>query len=204
MLHTTVQFGTTLNPKRKYSFIVCPVILLIGLLPFCKKANKLTQLESEYVNILNSFNQWKMEQIREGVFLVGDSCNFEVVSRDGSVGSIMGIPFDLDISYTDINQDGKVDGLVLFRPNQCDGGNALMNIQIKLLILSSPNKYIVDDKFMNVFESQNGKGWFILDNATEGTIYGTYYEYTETDGRCCPSIRRKISIYFSSKKLEFE
>jgi len=189
---------------QKQLFQIALVLLLIGILPYCKRANKLTQLESEYVSILSSFNLWKIEQIKSGIFLVSDSCNSNVVSRGNFVGPNMGIPLDLDISYTDINQDGKLDGLILFRPDQCDGGNALINSQVKLLVLSSTYKYIIDDKFMNLFESQYGKGWFILDNATEGTIYGTYFEYTQSDGRCCPSIRRKISIDFRSRKLEFE
>jgi hypothetical protein len=115
----------------------------------------------------------------------------------------MGIPDDIDIFFTDINNDDKLDALVTFRPTQCDGGNALMNAQIRVLVLSSGTSYVTDDKLVDKIESHLKKGWLNIESASSGTFLGTYYEYKDSDGRCCPSIKRPIEIDYKTKKLTF-
>ena len=161
------------------------------------------QAKSEYAPILNKFEQWKAIQYKKGTYETEKRCNMDTVTKDDYKGAGIGIPKDIDISFTDINNDGKLDAIVTFHPDQCDGGNALMNAQTRVLILSNGTTYVTDDTFIDKIESRYKKGWLNIDNATEGTFFGTYYEYKDTDGRCCPSVRRPIQIDYKTKKMTF-
>jgi hypothetical protein len=77
----------------------------------------------------------------------------------------MGIPTDIHISFTNINNDNKLDALITFNPTQCDGGNALMNAQIRVLIMSNAAGYVTDDSYIDKIESQFKKGWVIIEGA---------------------------------------
>ncbi len=178
--------------------IITCILILLGL------SNKLAaQSKSEYLQIINKFEQWKSIQFKKGIYATEKKCNLGTVTKDSYTGPTMGIPNDVDISFTDINNDNKLDAIVMFNPSQCDGGNALMNAQIRILILSNGMTYIADDTYIDKIESRFKKGWFSIKKASYGTFFGTYYEYKETDGRCCPSIRRPFIIDYKTKKMEF-
>ena len=159
------------------------------------------QGKSEYAQIINKFEQWKVIQYKKGTYETKKRCNMDTVSKEGYNGPGVGIPKDMDISFTDINNDGKLDAIVTFHLDQCDGGNALMNAQIRVLILSNGITYVTDDTFIDKIESRFKKGWLNIESATEGTFFGMYYEYKDTDGRCCPSVRRPIQIDYKTRKL---
>jgi hypothetical protein len=163
----------------------------------------LAQSKNEYILILNKFEQWKSMQFKKGVYATENKCNPDTVIKKGYHGPTIGIPNDIDISFTDINNDNKLDAIITFNPDQCDGGNALMNAQIRVLILSSKAAYTTDDTYIDKIESGLKKGWLNIEKATYGTFFGTYYEYKEADGRCCPSIRRPFTIDYKTNKLEF-
>lgn len=155
------------------------------------------------MQILTRFEQWKSAQLKKGTYATEKNCNLDTVTKEGYNGPTMGIPSDIDVAFTDINNDNKLDAIVTFNPDQCDGGNALMNAQIRVLILSSGVSYVTDDAYIDKIESRLKKGWLSIEKASYGTFFGTYYEYKETDGRCCPSIRRSFTIDYKTKKLEF-
>jgi hypothetical protein len=178
--------------------IIPGILFLLGL-----SYNLTAQSKNEYVQILNKFEQWKYTQYKNGVYAAEKNCNLDIVSKDGYKGPTMGIPKDTDISFTDINNDNKLDAIVTFNPYQCDGGNALMNAQIRVLILSNNVGYITDATYIDKIETRLKKGWFHIERASYGTLFGTYYEYKEIDGSCCPSIRRPFTIDYKTKKLEF-
>ena len=114
-----------------------------------------------------------------------------------------GIPKDISIHFSDINGDNKLDALITFNPVQCDGGNAMMNAQSSVLVLSKGPVWITDDKYIENIESKKD-GWLSVNGVVGGTIFGTYYEYKEDDGRCCPSIKKQFSIDYKTKKLDLE
>jgi hypothetical protein len=179
---------------------------ILGLLFFlfaCLVIKVNGQSRSAYTQIINKFEQWKDAQYKKGNYETEKRCNLDTVSKEGYKGSGMGIPKDINISFTDINLDNKLDAIVTFSPDQCDGGNALMNAQIRVLILSKGATYVTDDTYIDKIESQFKKGWLNIESATYGTFFGTYYEYKDSDGRCCPSIRRPIQIVYKTKKLTF-
>jgi hypothetical protein len=164
----------------------------------------LSQTKSEYFKIITKFEQWKSYQYKADKFATENNCMPDTVSKDGYKGPDMGIPKNIDISFTDINNDNKIDALITFHPDQCDGGNALMNAQIQILILSKDSSYFIDDKYISKIERQFKKGRLNIERASYGAIYGTYYEYKSNDGRCCPSIHRTFAIDYSTKKLTFD
>lgn len=153
--------------------------------------------------IKTKFEQWKLDQYKTGTYVSDKNCNIDFVSKDGYVGSEMGISKDVDYFFTDLNNDKKIDAVITFYPVQCDGGNALMNLQIKLLILSVGNNYIVDDLLIKDIDKQFENGWLVVTKATNGFVYGTYFEYKENDGRCCPSVKKPFKIDYKLRKLYF-
>ena len=156
-----------------------------------------------YTQIMTRFEQWKTAQYKSGQYATEKNCNPATVLKEGYAGPEMGIPKDLHVSFTDINGDGKMDGLVLFGPVQCDGGNASMNAQVSVLILSGGTGYSADDSFIDKIETGLGSGWLRIESALDGIIYGTFHDYTDEDPRCCPSISRAFMINFKTKKLEY-
>ena len=157
--------------------------------------------QSDYSRIIGRFEQWKKEQYKNGAYETENRCNLDSVSKIDYKGPDVGIPKDLNIYFTDINNDSRLDALVAFHPDQCDHGNALMNAQVRLLILSHGENYTVDQSFIDKIEKDIKKGWLNIESVTDGTFYGTYYQYKENDGRCCPSIKRPIQIDYKSGKL---
>ena len=162
------------------------------------------QSKSEYVQIVNKFEQWKNDQYKKGNYATEKNCNADTVLKDGYKGPGMGIPTDIHVSFTDINSDNKLDAIITFNPDQCDGGNALMNAQIRILVLSGSKGYTADDSYIDKIERQLKKGWLNIEGAFGGHFYGTYYEYRDSDGRCCPSIKKQFSIDYKTKKLTFD
>jgi hypothetical protein len=162
------------------------------------------QSKSEYTQIVNKFEEWKKDRYKKGIYATERNCDPDTVLKAGYKGPEMGIPIDIHISFTNINDDNKLDAIITFNPVQCDGGNALMNAQIRVLILSNSADYAADDSYIDKIESQLKKGWIIIDGALYGSFYGTYYEYKDSDGRCCPSIKKPFSIDYKTKKLTFD
>jgi hypothetical protein len=189
--------ATTITMHKLISKAIFVILIVLVSFQSC------THSKSEYNAIMLQFEHWKADQYLEGIYATEDDCSFDSVSKEDYKGPTMGIPDDLDISYTDINGDSKLDAIIVFNPVQCDGGNALMNVQIRVLVLSGKAFYTVDDVYFKKIESRLDKGWLIIDKAVEGSFYGTYFEYRESDGRCCPSIRRPVLIEYKTQKLEF-
>lgn len=161
------------------------------------------QSTAEYTQIVTRYEQWKAAQYKAGAYATPGNCKMEVVTKDGYKGPVSGIPKDISVYYSDINGDGRLDGLITFNPVQCDGGNAMMNAQSRLLILSKGAAWTTDDKYIDNIEGKKD-GWFSVNGVSGGTIYGTYYEYAADDGRCCPSIKKPFTIDYKTKKLDIE
>ena len=183
--------------NRKFKLIFLFIFLAASLISFA-------QSKSEYVQIVNKFEQWKNDQYKKGNYATEKNCNTDTILKDGYKGPGMGIPADIHVSFTDINSDNKLDAMITFTPDQCDGGNALMNVQIRVLVLSNVKGYNTDDSYIDKIETQLKKGWLIVEGAQYGSFYGTYYEYKDLDGRCCPSIKKSFSIDYKTKKLTFD
>jgi hypothetical protein len=137
-------------------------------------------------------------KLKRGEFFADDSCNMgyykscDSLGYEGEFG--LGIPNDsLEMSqifYSRINDDDKLDALMLFYPIQCDGGNASMFVQYKLLILSDKNNYIVNDSLL--YKINFGDGFNILDSINGHFVYGNYFEYRKDDPYPYPSIKNLL------------
>ena len=174
---------------------------MLTVLTFCNRL--VAQKTNEYNRIINKFENWKVKQFEQGKFATDNNCIPDTVIKETYKGPDMGIAKDLDVSFTDINHDGKTDGLITFHPNQCDGGNALMNAQIRVLILSTPKGYVTDDTVINKIEQKYSTGWLMIENVSENVLYGTYYNYKKGDGHCCPSIKKKFELDYLTRQLTF-
>jgi hypothetical protein len=179
------------------------MLVFFGLLCTIPSPELAGQSTAPYIQILNRFEQWKSTQYKNGSYATEKNCNPATVLKEGYKGAWMGIPKDINISFTDINGDGKLDGLVLFNPDQCDGGNASMNAQVRVLIFSGTATYSTDDSLIDKIEAGLKSGWLNIEKAAYGTLYGTFYDYADEDPRCCPSISRAFMVDFKTKKLEF-
>ena len=154
------------------------------------------------------FRTWQANEIAEGHMWAADSCRMDWFSdHEAAEGSIpWGFPDSADIaySYADLNLDGKTDQLVTFNPSQCDGGNGSMWSQIEVLIVSSGNSYETiassgDGMFSFLGKDSTGFCWY--DSIGPNKIYGTYYNFSEDDGHCCPGTVIPVIFSYDTRKI---
>lgn len=91
------------------------------------------------------FADWQKNEIKLGHFWAIDTCNPNYFSQRDFTGTIdqeLGIPDsnEINFSFGDLNDDGKLDGLATFTPSQCDGGNASMWTQAQVFF--NPNEAV--------------------------------------------------------------
>src|SRR5262245_9066227 len=103
-------------------------LLFISIL-MTSTASAISQSKSDYSRIISKFELWKMGQIKKGNYESAQRCNPDTVLSPGYKGPDAGFPNDVNIFFAYINGDDKIVALITFQPNQCDGGNALMNAQ---------------------------------------------------------------------------
>jgi hypothetical protein len=161
------------------------------------------QTSPVYSRLLSRYEQWKAAQYKAGKYATPGNCKMDIVIKEGYTGPMAGIPEDISIHYSDINGDGIPDALITFHPVQCDGGNAMMHAQSRVLFLSKGAGWVTDDSYIDNIERKKN-GWLVVSGVKGETIFGTYYEYKDEDGRCCPSIKKQFTIDYKTKKLETE
>ena len=146
------------------------------------------QQKSKHQKIISTFENWKNKQISLG--------NYQ--DKNDELGQ--GFPDEIHVFYTDLNQDENVDAIICFNPILLEGGNALMNVQEKLMVVSKNENYELDDSTLSNLEKTLKTGWIHVSNASNGIISGDYYDYKSNDGRCCPSIHKQLEISIENKK----
>ena len=149
--------------------------------------------------IRDKFENWKKEQIKSGQFLDKQKCNPDYI-KTKEPRLFFGFPDSIDFRFADVNSDNVTDGLVTFIPDQCDGGNGYMWIQSKILILSKGDTFVTVDNFFDPLQV-HAEGAYLLDSVSTNLFFGTYYQFTEDDAHCCPSIKRQITIKFDTKEI---
>jgi hypothetical protein len=146
------------------------------------------QQKSKHQKIISTFENWKSTQISLG--------NYQ--TKNDELGQ--GFPDEIIVFYTDLNQDENVDAIICFNPILLGGGNALMNVQEKLMVVSKNENYELDDSTLSNLEKTLKTGWIHVSNASNGIISGDYYDYKSNDGQCCPSIHKQVDISLNKKK----
>ena len=149
--------------------------------------------------IRDKFENWKKEQIKSGQFLDKHKCNPDYV-KTKEPRLFFGFPDSINFKLADVNNDKVTDGLVTFIPDQCDGGNGYIWIQSKILILSEGDTFVTVDNFFDPLQVHS-EGVYLLDSVSKNLFFGTYYQFTEDDAHCCPSIKRQITIKFDTKEI---
>lgn len=161
---------------------------------------------ADTATIRQLFKTWQRQQLRAGTFWAADSCNARVIERQQPADIVLGLPSDssdYNFSYADLNADSTLDGLVTFAPHQCDGGNGSMWTQVEVLLLSGPKGYSTIDtlnvkRFFDTLVDESG--FFHLDSIAPNRLFGTYYEFGENSGHCCPSVQRPVVFDFHSRR----
>ena len=181
--------------------ILTLMLAIVILVPNDSQANQRTNVRFRK-SIISAYEDWKKQEINQGNYAAKQNCNPKSVYRSLQLNRLNGIAqigFSKEsLSFADINNDRRVDALILFKPKQCDGGNAFMNAQTALVVLSKEDKsaYTVDSEILS---NLNGvpSGWWLTFEALQsnGIIIGTAQGYSERDARCCPS----LSIAFEYK-----
>jgi hypothetical protein len=171
-------------------------------------ANLVQPAYANQLAIQNTYKEWKASQLRARNYLADSQCNLQGVIEQMKSGRSVNQGFGTaGFSYGDINRDGTEDALVTFNPWQCDGGNALMNAQTAVLILSASDgpRYFVDDtRLENIKGLPNGM-WAVFERVTSsGKITGTAYGYSDADARCCPSLKAGFTYTYPSSKLNIK
>ena len=146
------------------------------------------QQKSKHQKIISAFENWKNTQISLGNY------------REKNCELGQGFPNEIQVFYTDLNQDEIVDAIICFNPILLEGGNALMNVQEKLMVVSKNENYELDDTTLTNLERKLKSGWIHLTHANNGVISGDYYDYKSNDGQCCPSIHKQVDISLNKKK----
>jgi len=192
-----------ISAMKKYQL---SILLLFLIIAFANQRSQ-SQTTSGHKFILDLYEDWKSDQIANRTYVSLKDCTIDAVINDDN-HPLQGIPDEFVISYALINDDGVLDALVTFSPQQCDGGNAMMNAQSSVLILSEGAGYIWDDTFIDDVvrkynQSTRTWGLFWIDRASGGTLFGTYSAYKDEDPRCCPSIKRKFHLSYATKELTF-
>ncbi len=179
-------------------------IKLILLLTIVVNSSSGQTKQNQYIKILAKFEEWKNTQYQLHNYELEKNCNQDFVSKESYHGYGLGISTDIQIFYTMLNNDNIIDALVCFNPYLCSGGNAYMNSQARILIVSKGNGYIIDDKLIDNIQNKLTSGWILIENANDGDFIGEYFNYKEGDARCCPSIKKKIRINYKNKRLEYD
>lgn len=158
-------------------------------------------------NIETAFNNWVEKQIDAGEFFGADSCKPEYFVDLDTLPEFayaaLGVPSgseSIEIYEIDLGNDSLPDALILFYPDQCDGGNASRWIQYQLLAISGEDGYFIQDSYFRQFSTEKG---FIHFSKAEGEIiYGYYYEFYEDDAPCCPSVKRPLKLNLRTNLME--
>lgn len=163
-----------------------------------KQSLKNNSTITEEVNFQDIFNDWKIKSYNNGDYIKPENCNLEYVIANEDKSNL-GIPNDNEIEQfiLDYNNDGIKDCLIIFTPIQCEGGNALMYLQTAILILSDKEKnYITNDTLLTNLFTKIESGNISLTGVNNNEIIGKFFDFTEDDARCCPSIEKDVRISF--------
>jgi hypothetical protein len=211
--------------SRKQQMTRFSIVLFFWVLTgfaFCDNANRQKATSEQIDNmterkkIKELFMDWQKQEIKAKRFFPKDWCNGDSVLKyitrenlNNLVGMIYGFPSDsteYKFSFADLNNDRKLDGLVVFTPVQCDGGNGSIWTQWQVFLLSKNDNYNITDTLqVDKFASTtfDSRGFYWLHNIATNKIFGTYFEFKTNDGHCCPSIQRPVTFDFVERKLTF-
>ena len=153
--------------------------------------------------IMKQFSNWKANQLANKKYYSYADCDNmnRGISQNYPKTTEYILPDNVDASYGDINHDNKIDGLITFYPEICSGGNAAMNVEKRVLIVSNGNDYTIDDYFMDNIEKKLGDYMHLTSkiekdviavNVSEIVIYG---EDPHTKKGCINYSFKKLVYY---------
>jgi hypothetical protein len=173
--------------------------LILGFFSTINSSYSQTAPANPYTKLIVKYNEWLEKQYQLGNYVRPSKCNMN--NESASDGE--GISEDIQVYYSDMNNDSKIDAVITLSPYLCSGGNALMHSQITIIILTSGSSFYVDDKLIPNLEKNLTSGWYNINGASYGTIFGNFTDFSEDDAHCCPSLKKPFQINYITKKLEY-
>ncbi len=172
--------------------------IFLGILTVC--LSQISQAQSAYVQIADAFDFWKNEQIAAGIYVALNRCNPDSVQAPA-----LSIPDEVVMSFSDLNNDSLLDGLVVFEPVYCEGSSGKKWVQHQVLILSSPEGYRPDGTFFDAIKVANTTDRIAcyFDKLQEGLIMGTLYERSYYDAECCRSVTKPCFMFVGDTELKY-
>ncbi len=186
------------------------VAVVLGILFFtmgCSRVNPAGKDLTEQSKIKTFFNTWVSKETAAGRYWAMDSCNvafFKKYKSESHVDHAVEIPDSskISFSFSDVNKDGVLDGLVTFNPVFCDCTEGNSWTQYQFLVLSIKNSFAVNDTFFTSI-GNTLKGFYQLTGIENEKFTGIYYEFHEGEAHCCPAVERPIAISYQTRELEF-
>lgn len=104
------------------------------------------QYRSDKMRIWQQFIKWKEQRIESGEYFSEADYKTDAITWEDYTGISRIIPDNVNISFSDLNNDGKTDGIVEFTAMQYDDSDeTLMSSRERIQILSTDNDYIIVD-----------------------------------------------------------
>jgi len=189
-------FNNIENSMTKERYIILFILIIFT---SCKN-NEKSEVDLKD-KIHSAFIRWSNIQIQNGKYLDKNKCNIDYCNLNHNLTTINGIPEDIKTYYADINKDGIIDGIIIFNPIQCDGGNGVMYSEEKVLILSDNGRYIPDDSFINKVEEKYGDGWIYVKDVRNDTIFVTSLSFSKNNNSRHPDIEKEGIIKYPNHEL---
>jgi hypothetical protein len=164
---------------------------------------------SEEEILVREFAAWQQEQLAEHTFWAKDSCNMEWYAAHEEAPAGFGFPSsgagEYVYAYGDLNSDGKRDQLVMFRPVQCDGGNASAWLQIGVFTLSQKKGYTtISDLTGNLFPQLKTDailGSYQYSGIADNQVEMILYRFSDSDPHCCPSTQIPVTFDYTTGEV---
>ncbi|RTQ47787.1 hypothetical protein EJV47_17860 [Hymenobacter gummosus] len=158
--------------------------------------------------IHRQFAQWRQRQVRAGRLWAPDSCKPWLLRGRELPELPLSLPDSAEYSYSfaDLNQDGRLDGLMTFVPAQCDGGTGVLwlHLRYEVLALSAARGYRLHDSLRLAQFSRRPAaekaGFYELDSLGPNRLYATYLEFGPESSACCPKVRRPAVFDFAARR----
>ncbi|MEN2401037.1 hypothetical protein GKZ90_0014720 [Flavobacterium sp. MC2016-06] len=179
--------------KPKFSFIALTLILFI--LISCNNLNKEKELELKEKELLLKERELNLKEKQSPKKSISTNDAIRLAEKQfrkylPKILKSHEAILDIQESYTgDFTGDGIEDVAIYFSLASNQGGNAIVGQGLTL--------YQNDGFVVNVIAGYEPDYLFEFDKINNGKIYVEKLEYTENDGRCCPSIKTEHTLTIS-------
>lgn len=190
------------------------LILIISFSTICFSSfSQIKSLSTDFEKMNLLFEKWKTDQVKLGN--LKNNCsefNLEKWTEETRFGLIQN---QFDVSFADINGDGKIDGLFKISYSDCAQGNGDVGTPkfTEVLIVSNPKGYQIDEYIINHLKvtfkkfklkhTKNPSERIYDLKITKNNILGNFILWREDDCYACSSLKGWINIDLITNLITF-